>query len=220
MTRKTLVGTALAVLTLGAVLIGCSANSAGTATPAASAPASPADTPRAGHNQADVTFARAMIPHHVQALEMATLVPDRTSNPQVLDLANRIQRAQDPEIQRMTSWLTAWEAAPATSDAAGTAMPSAPSDHSSGHAMPDMPGHHAMVGMMSDADMARLHAARGGDFDRMWLRMMIQHHQGAIEMAKTELAQGANPDARTLAQQIIDGQQAEITQMNGLLGQS
>jgi uncharacterized protein (DUF305 family) len=82
--------------------------------------------------------------------------------------------------------------------------------HGSGHG-------EAMPGAMSGADMAELEKAKGNAFDRMWLDMMIKHHEGAIEMARTELSQGVNSDAKSLAQQIIDGQQAEITEMRGLL---
>lgn len=167
-------------------------------------PDSPAPAPssQAGHNAADVTFAQQMIPHHQQALEMAKMVPSRSSDPKVVDLAGRIDRAQDPEIRQMQGWLKTW-GAPATS-----------------HSMPgghEMSGDHAMTGMMSDADMKSLDAAKGPAFDRSWLDMMIKHHQGAVEMAKTELAQGADAGAKALAQRIIDAQQAEIAEMQGLL---
>jgi uncharacterized protein (DUF305 family) len=215
MTRKTLVGTALAVLTLGAVLAGCSGidtNSGHDMSSMSSTTSAPA-AGQAGHNQADVTFAQQMIPHHQQALDMAKLVSSRTTNAKVVDLAGRVQKAQDPEIQQMTGWLTTWGAATTST---GMNMPGM----STGQSMPGMTGSASMPGMMSDADMSKLQGMKGAEFDRMWLQMMIQHHQGAIDMAKIELAQGGSADARTLAQKIIDGQQAEITEMNGLLGQS
>ncbi|MGW4402372.1 DUF305 domain-containing protein [Amycolatopsis nivea] len=167
-------------------------------------PESPAAAPssQAGHNAADVTFAQQMIPHHQQALEMAKMVPSRSSNPKVVDLAGRIDRAQDPEIRQMQGWLKTWGAA-----ATSHSMPG-------GH---EMSGDHAMTGMMSDADLKSLDAAKGPAFDRSWLDMMIKHHQGAVEMAKTELAQGADAGAKALAQRIIDAQQAEIAEMQGLL---
>jgi uncharacterized protein (DUF305 family) len=86
-------------------------------------------------------------------------------------------------------------------------------DHGS---MPSMT-HGSMPGMMPAQDMAKLNQAHGPEFDRMWLQMMIQHHQGAIDMSKTELAQGSNPDAKQLAQRIIGSQQKEIDTMKGLL---
>lgn len=195
MTRKTLVGTALAVLTLGAVLAGCGSSTDSSHDMSSMSSSTSAPAGQAGHNQADVAFAQQMIPHHQQALDMAGLVPGRTTNTKVADLAGRIRKAQDPEIRQMTGWLTTWGAAPAST---GMTMP----------------------GMMSDADTTHLQGMKGAEFDRMWLRMMVQHHQGAIDMARTELAQGGSADAKALAQKIIDGQQAEITEMNGLLGQS
>jgi uncharacterized protein (DUF305 family) len=71
--------------------------------------------------------------------------------------------------------------------------------------------------MMTHEQMVQLEAARGPEFDRMWLTMMIAHHEGAVQMAGTELAEGADSDAKALAQQIIDAQQAEIQQMQALL---
>ncbi|MEV6825987.1 DUF305 domain-containing protein [Amycolatopsis sp. NPDC051102] len=152
----------------------------------------------AGHNAGDVTFAQQMVPHHSQALDMAKLVPSRSTNPKVLDLASRIEQAQDPEIRQLQGWLTTW----------GAAMP--------GMTREPMAG----MGMMSDADLKQLEAAKGAEFDKMWLGMMVKHHQGAIDMAKTELSQGGNADAKALAQKIVDAQQAEITEMQGLLTQS
>jgi uncharacterized protein (DUF305 family) len=77
----------------------------------------------------------------------------------------------------------------------------------------------SMPGMMTSDDMTKLGQVKGAAFDRLWLQMMIQHHQGAVEMAKTELQQGASNEAKQLAQQIIDTQQKEIATMSQLLGQ-
>jgi uncharacterized protein (DUF305 family) len=155
---------------------------------------SPADVP---HNEADIAFAQQMVPHHAQAVEMADLVPGRTNTPAVIAIAERVTAAQAPEIATMTGWLTAWGA-----------TPDAHADHGT-----DMPG------MMAETDMAALRAATGEDFDQRWLAMMVVHHQGAIEMAEKELAEGVNPDAKRLAQQIIDAQRAEIREMQTLLPQ-
>ncbi|RSM45262.1 DUF305 domain-containing protein [Amycolatopsis balhimycina DSM 5908] len=168
--------------------------------PGSSAPSSAQAA--AGHNADDVTFAQQMIPHHSQALDMAKLVPSRSTNPKVLDLASRIEKAQDPEIRQMRDWLTAW-------GAGASEMP--------GMTHESMPG---MSGMMSGDDLKKLEAAKGTEFDGMWLGMMIEHHQGAVDMAKAELAKGGNADAKALAQKIIDAQQAEITEMRGLLTRS
>ena len=78
---------------------------------------------------------------------------------------------------------------------------------------------HSMPGTMSDAEMQSLEQAKGAEFDKMWLDMMIKHHQGAVDMARTEVAHGGNADAKALAQKIIDTQQTEITEMQGVLSQ-
>jgi uncharacterized protein (DUF305 family) len=199
------------VLASAALLGACSSSDSPSAMDHSSsvpAPAPASSTQAAGHNADDVTFAQQMVPHHSQALDMAKLVPSRSTNPKVLDLASRIEKAQDPEIQQMQSWLTAWGAGTTSS-----AMP--------GMTQEPMPGmNHEMPGMMSGDDMKKLEKAKGAEFDKMWLEMMIKHHQGAIDMAKTELSKGSNADAKALAQKIIDAQQAEITEMQGLLTQS
>jgi uncharacterized protein (DUF305 family) len=202
MTRKSLAGMAFAVLATGAVLAGCGGgghdmNNMGHPMPPANQ--------QGDHNPADIAFAQQMIPHHAQALDMAKLVPTHTANPKVVDLAKRVQQAQDPEIQRMTGWLKAW-GAPATSNMGD--MP--------GHSMPGM--NHDMPGMMDPDAMKQLDQAKDAGFDEMWVRMMIQHHKGAIDMAQVELDQGANGDAKAQARKIIDAQQGEITEMKGLLG--
>ena len=204
MTRKNLVGTALAVLTAGLVLAGCSdSGSAGHEMGSMSGTTSTtgdAAAPSGEHNDADITFAQGMIPHHQGALEMAKLVQGRTSNAKVLDLASRIEKAQEPEIKTMTDWLKSWGA-----EVPGTGMPGM--DH----------GSTPMPGMMSQADADMLKQAKDAAFDKMFLEMMIEHHQGAIDMAKTELTAGADGDAKKLAQDIIDAQQKEITEMQDLL---
>mgnify|MGYP001584118002 CR=1 FL=1 len=85
---------------------------------------------------------------------------------------------------------------------------------STGHEGHDM----AMTGMVDGATMTKLESLKGAEFDTLWLKSMIGHHEGAIEMAKTELANGQNVDGKQLAQTIIDAQQAEIDQMNKMLG--
>jgi uncharacterized protein (DUF305 family) len=166
---------------------------------AAGATTPPADS-TAEANDADVVFAQSMIPHHQQAVEMAEIALDPTvgASQQVVDLATRVQQAQDPEIERMTSWLTMWDE-PMQMDESG------------GHDMPSMDG------TMSAEDMDALGMARGAEFDRMWMERMIAHHQGAISMAQTVQAEGSNPDVMALAAQIINAQQAEIDEMNTLL---
>ncbi|MEJ2851804.1 MULTISPECIES: DUF305 domain-containing protein [unclassified Saccharothrix] len=200
MTRKNLVGAALAVLTTGLVLAGCgSETGSGHDMSTMQSTTSAAATQSGDRNDADVTFARGMIPHHIGALDMAKLVEGRTSNPKVLDLAARIEKAQDPEIKIMTGWLKNWGAeVPAT-----TGMPGM--DHGdAGHGT-------------DSAELEKLKHAKDAEFDTLFLVMMIKHHQGAIDMSNTELQQGRNAEAKELAQRIVDGQQAEIDEMKSLL---
>ncbi|MER6354943.1 DUF305 domain-containing protein [Streptomyces sp. NPDC001634] len=175
-----------------------------------SAPASAsADANAAAHNAEDVSFAQGMIPHHQQALEMAGLAAGRASSAQVKDLASRIEKAQNPEIATMTGWLKSWNADVPTSGSSMESMPGM--DHS---------GHSGMPGMMAAKDMAALKKATGKDFDTMFLTMMVEHHKGAVEMATTEKSKGKYGPATGMADDIITAQNAEITEMNKLLGKS
>jgi uncharacterized protein (DUF305 family) len=151
-------------------------------------------------NEADVEFAQGMIAHHEQAIEMAEIALDPTvgASAEVVDLATRIQAAQDPEVVLMTGWLTA-------------AGESVTMDTSDGHDMSSMPG------MMSADQMDEMAAMTGADFDQMWLTMMIAHHEGAISQSETVKADGSNADVLLLADQIIAAQQAEINEMKALL---
>ncbi|MBM0259611.1 DUF305 domain-containing protein [Micromonospora sp. 4G55] len=167
--------------------------------PGAGAPAGPSASASATFGDADVMFAQMMIPHHQQAVRMSELADSRAEDPEVKHLAAQIKAAQAPEIATMTGWLTAW----------GRPVPSG--SPSGGH------HDHGMPGMMSDADMAKLAAASGQEFDRQFLTMMIAHHEGAITMAEEELASGANADAKAMAQQIVNAQQGEIDAMKKIL---
>lgn len=154
----------------------------------------------AGFNADDRAFAENMIPHHQQAIELSALVPERSTNPELIALANQITAAQQPEINALRVFLVQWDENP-DDDAS----------HGAG-------GHHGpMQGMVDDATMAKLQSLSGSEFDTLWLQSMIGHHQGAIEMAKAEVANGQNVDVKRMAQSIIDSQQAEITQMNQML---
>jgi uncharacterized protein (DUF305 family) len=156
-------------------------------------------------NDADVTFAQTMIPHHEQAVQMAKMAQTHSTSAQVMRLAADIEAAQGPEIDTMQGWLDAW----------GQEQPSAAIGHDD-HGMGDM-DIEDMPGMMSDDDLGELSDARGNTWDRMFLTMMIAHHEGAIEMSRTEQADGSNLDAIALAQHIEADQTAEITTMRDML---
>ncbi|MEV0300951.1 DUF305 domain-containing protein [Streptomyces prasinus] len=158
-----------------------------------------ASTSQGQHNAADVAFAKGMIPHHRQAVEMADLAPERAQSAEVKKLAADIKKAQDPEIKTLSGWLTSW----------GEEVPA---DGAMDHSM------HGMDGMMTAEEMTELENASGKAFDTAFMEMMIKHHEGAVEMAKTEQADGAYAPATKMAEEIIASQSAEIEQMNQLLG--
>lgn len=198
---RAVAGTA-ATLTLGILLTACSAGEASTSDQQSPAASSATAAASVEHNDADVEFAQMMILHHQGALDMAVLAEGRAQNEQVQDLAARIQFAQQPEIDLMTSWLKTWGEEPAASDDAMGGM-----DHSGGH-----------TGMADDDQMQQLQDA-GADFDRMFLEMMIDHHTGAITMSEEYRDNGQNEDALQLADKIIADQTDEIAEMESLLDQ-
>jgi len=139
-------------------------------------------------------FTQMMISHHQQAVEMAGLAATRASDSEVKSLAEQIKAAQEPEITKMRGWLKAWKAP----EASGMSM-----------------GHGS--GMMSDADMAELKAAKGTAFDKKFAEMMIDHHKGAIEMAEDVRKNGANANVRILAGNVIKTQSAEVKQLQKIV---
>ncbi|GAA2108577.1 DUF305 domain-containing protein [Actinomadura alba] len=164
---------------------------------AMSTTSAPAPSAAGQHNDQDIKFAQGMIPHHQQAIQMAELASSRASMSEVEQLATAIKASQGPEIQQMTGWLNSWNAT----------VPS-----------PDMHvGHDMGDGMMSVQDMEKLEKLSGSRFDKAFLTMMIEHHQGAITMAKTEQAGGMSSAAKSLADAIVTSQSTEITTMRALL---
>jgi uncharacterized protein (DUF305 family) len=184
----------LAALATAALMSSCSSKTDEKSAPATSTTAS------AQAAADDVMFAQMMIPHHQQALELSALVPERSTNPAVVKLASTIAGEQQPEINTMRALLLQWDV-----------DPNARGEHS-GH------GGMGMQGMVDDATMAKLQSLKGPEFDTLWLQSMINHHQGAIEMAKAEISNGQSVDMTTLAKSIVTAQQAEIDQMKQMLG--
>lgn len=160
------------------------------------------------HNDQDVVFASEMIPHHAQAVQMSDMAADNAGSEEVKSLAEDISAAQGPEIEQMSSWLTAWGEEVPDTDMGG--MDHGDMDHGDMD-MGDMPG------MMSPDEMDELESASGSTFDQMFLTMMIEHHEGAIEMAKVEQKDGQNADAIALAETIEETQASEIETMQELL---
>jgi uncharacterized protein (DUF305 family) len=137
----------------------------------------------------DIAFAELMIPHHEQAIEMSEIALLNTTNSEVLELAQQIKGAQSPEIELMKSW-------------AGVKA----STHSG----------HTMDGMLSQSELTDLRAAKGKEFDALFLQGMIKHHEGAIEMAQ-DVATSKNKDVANLSASIISAQKLEIEKMKELL---
>jgi uncharacterized protein (DUF305 family) len=189
---------------LAAVAAALFLSSCGSAKTDGQTPTSKSDAPvitgqPAGYNADDVAFATNMIPHHKQAVDLSALAPDRSTNADLIALAKQISAAQQPEIEIMKVFLVQWNENP---------------DTNSGHA-----GHgNTMQGMVDEATMTKLQSLNGAEFDKLWLESMISHHQGAIEMAKAEIANGDNVDAKALAKNIVTTQEAEIGQMKQMLG--
>lgn len=200
------------VLTVSSALAltGCdggSGNDAATAAPSVIAPGAPGerattlsaeeaakarpdDTP----NAADLTYVTNMIAHHQQALAMTALADSYASDKRVRGLAGRIDAAQGPEIESMEAWLkTNGEGA-----------------HAPGH------DHAAMPGMATAAQLAALREARGAEFDRQFLSLMITHHRGAVTMATDVLTQGRNVQVGEWANEVIAQQSAEIARMRAM----
>ncbi|MES4889379.1 DUF305 domain-containing protein [Streptomyces sp. NPDC096012] len=206
MTTRTLTRrAALAAVTVTAALVLSACGDDGAGHDGHTAARHGASASAASHNAQDVAFAQGMVPHHRQAVEMARLAADRASSARVKDLATRIEKAQDPEIRTLSGWLDAW----------GEQAPGAGMDHSGHAGMPGMPG---AAGMMSDGDMAALKKATGKRFDTAFLSLMVEHHRGAVEMARTERDKGAYGPAKRMADGIVTAQNAEIKTMNQLLG--
>ncbi|HET9258315.1 MAG TPA: DUF305 domain-containing protein [Pseudonocardiaceae bacterium] len=188
----------VAALTTAAALSGCGT----TAGPPSGGSPAASSVVAQGHNQADIAFAQDMISHHAQVVTMSSMAAQRAGSTDVKELAQRIQDAHQPEIDQMSGWLRSWNAP----------VPSADHMGQTGHA----PGG-AIPGMMSASQMNQLGQLSGAAFDQMFLQMMIEDHQAAVTMSEKELGNGRSPDARQLAQHVIDTQQHEIGDMRTLL---
>jgi uncharacterized protein (DUF305 family) len=155
------------------------------------------------YTPADVRFMQGMIGHHAQALEMTTLVASHTANEDIRKLALRIEVSQKDEIRAMQDWLKA-----------------------RGERVPDPHAHHAgaalMPGMLTSAEMERLAAARAAGFDRLFLELMIKHHDGALTMVKELFASpgaGQEVDVFEFASEVDADQRMEIARMAAMLNQ-
>ncbi len=161
------------------------------------------DIADSSYSPADVQFLTDMIPHHHQALEMAALVKERTNRPELVDVAGRIEASQGDEIAFMQEWL----------QARGEAVPD-PAAHGAMHTS------HRMAGMATPQQMAELAAAEGIAFDRLFLQLMIAHHDGALKMVEALLEQPGSaydPLLFEFTSDVTNDQTTEIERMNALL---
>jgi uncharacterized protein (DUF305 family) len=147
-------------------------------------------------NAADVTFISKMIVHHQQALNMAALVPDRSTNTMIKGVAARIADSQRPEIDAMNAWLR---------------------QHGQEHAGHNE-DHSNMPGMATSVQLDELASAKGADFDALFLQLMIAHHQGAVTMSQEIQNKGADQRVQELADEVIAIQSGEISRMQGMVG--
>lgn len=202
----------LAVLLTAAVLAACGGGDDETAAqtgaqPGAQSGAQPAAA--GSFNPADVLFAQQMIPHHSQAVKMASLAAGRAKSPQVKKLAAEIVAAQGPEIETMQGFLEAW-GKPLIPDMADMDHSSMTPEEMTAMTSGEMPG------MAPAEELTALEAAKGKKFDRLFLAMMLEHHQGAVEMAQAEQSDGQDPAAIALAEEIESAQTAEIVRIEKL----
>ncbi len=188
-----------AVLALSAglalTLSACGSNddSTGSARPGADSASQSGDVSSV-KNQVDIAFIQGMTPHHQGAIVMTDLAVDRAENPKVKALAERISAAQGPEIKLMKEMAKTW-----------------------GVELGDGMSMSAGGGPMTMMDMSSLESKSGPAFDKAFLEEMIPHHENALPTSRTVIADGANPQVKVLAQNIIDSQTAEIAEMKALL---
>lgn len=152
---------------------------------------------------AEIRFVQMMIPHHQQAVDMSELVPKQAADARVKALASRINLAQAGEIKTMKDWLRRHRKEVLRQGKKGH-----------GH---DGSATSGMPGMATKQQIERLGSARGADFDRLYLTLMIPHHQGALIMTKDVLSNGSDVTVQGLAREVVSSQQPEINRMRDLL---
>lgn len=140
-------------------------------------------------NQNDVMFMNMMVVHHNQAIEMAELSENRTSNENILELSNNISEAQTRENKQMIEWMQELGYNPGN--------------------------HHPMAGMASREEMQKLRESNGSEYNKLFAELMIEHHEGGIEMAQNFYNTGENSELREMQGKMIEVQQKEIEKMQG-----
>ncbi|WP_127792375.1 DUF305 domain-containing protein [Agromyces sp. LHK192] len=174
---------------------------------------------------ADAGFARDMQVHHLQGVELAMLVRDRSEADDIRHLSYDIATSQAQQAGQMYGWLEEWGLSQAGSEPSMTWM-TRPAKDGSAHDHSDAaggPGAHApgepMPGLATPEQVARLEAATGVEAERIFLELMIAHHRGAVEMAEAALDRADAPVVLSLARAIVGSQSAEIDLMEGMLAE-
>lgn len=152
----------------------------------------------AGFDADDSAFANDMITSYGQTSELTALVPERSTDSDLLELAARIDAAQGPDLETMKVFLVQWN----------SNFDTGPSQGGQGN---------TVIGMVDDATNSRLNSSKGAEFDTLWLKAMIGHQQGAVEMAQAEIAHGANVDAVATAKRLFGTYQAQVGRMHQAL---
>ena len=162
------------------------------------------DLSKVQHTEADVQFMQGMIGHHAQALEMTELLSTRTNSDDMRKMALRIDQSQTDEIKMMQEWLKR----------RGAPLPDPHAHHHGGKLMP---------GMLTAEEMSQLAAAKGAEFDRLFLELMIKHHEGALVMVKELFASpgaGQESEIYAFASDVDSDQRMEIDRMSAMLAKS
>jgi len=187
---------AVALLMVGCVLVPATAVTASSATIHAATQAV---------NPADEEFVSMMIPHHFQALVMSRMAPSRSNNDELLALASRIDVEQSGEISTMQNW-QAWNGLEVTN-----------AEQAYHHLLMHHPEHAEEMGMATPEELAQLSAASGTAFDVLFLQLMIEHHEGAVDMIVDVLTNGSDFIVQWMATEMGATQEAQIEQMEDML---
>lgn len=145
----------------------------------------------------DVRFLEDIVIHHQQSLELTAMVYSQSGDPALVAFADQSAAQQRTELQGCQAQLLQWEV---------------PGERSEKDRAADIPG------MVDKATIDKLRSVRGPAFDTLWLQTMLAHYRGAITMAQNEIQNGESPEAISIAQSLLPFQQAEINQMNQMLG--
>jgi uncharacterized protein (DUF305 family) len=195
-----------AILLVGVIALAAAAGAAIASLFSDSAPANlPAEVGLGapGEGSAEAGFARDMMVHHAQAVEMAEIVRDKTESEEIRTLAADIALTQQAQIGQMQGWLQVWDLPPTATEPAMSWM---------GH-----PTEGRMPGMASPEEINELQQASSEEADVLFLQLMIPHHEAAVPMAEAVLEESDRKEVERLAGSIMASQQAEIELMRALL---